>query len=424
MMNSKAEKMFEAIRDNELEIAQVHFNESLELAMEEGDLDGLSEFAEALHHAGFLNEATTAYQLLKQLAPQYEEWDLYIAELAIDNDQVSEGIDILLQFDSNSELYPSVLLVLADAYQSLGLPEVSEQKIREALAILPDEPVLKYALAKLFYTIGSYKKAIPLYEELLELEEEMPWEDNIVMQLAECYQGIGEFEEGIYYLEQLKSEDHSSDSLFQLGFAYLQIHSYGRAIQIFEELLEKDPDYLSVYLYLAQALEADQQLPEALEQMLRGIKENPYQAEFYLAAANLHRKLKQTKEAEDLLDRALEFEPEFVEAVLLKVDMAMDNARYEDVISYLESNPDNLNQPYYQWRLALAYNELEEYEQASDYYQKAYNYFIDNLDFLENYSDFLQEEANLEMLKEVVEQALVIDSNNQYFMDIMINRFN
>lgn len=423
-MNSKAEKMFEAIRDNEQEIAQVYFNESLELAMEEGDLDGLSEFAEALHHAGFLNEATTAYQLLKQLAPQYEEWDLYIAEIAIDNDQISEGIDILLQFEMKSELYPNVLLVLADAYQSLGLYEVSEKKIREAMAILPDEPVLKYALAKLFYTIGSFKKAIPLYEELLELEEEMPWEDNIVMQLAECYHGIGEFEEGIYYLEQLQADDHSSDSLFQLGFAYLQTEEYGRAIQIFEDLLEKDPDYLSVYLYLSQALEADQRLSEALEQMLRGVKENPFQAEFYLAAAQLHRKLKQTEAAEELLDSALEFEPEFVEAVLLKVDMAMDGERYEEVIEYLESNPDNLNQPYYQWRLALAYNEMEEFEKASDYYKKAYHYFVDNLDFLEIYTDFLQEEGDLTMLKDVVEQALLIDSDNQYFMDIMINRFN
>lgn len=421
-MNSKAQKMFEAIRDNELEIAQVFFNESLELAMEEGDLEGLSEFAEALHHAGFLSEATTTYQLLKQLAPQYEEWDLYMAEIAIDNDQISEGIDLLLQFDSKSELYPNVLLVLADAYQSLGLYEVSEQKIREAMSIHPDEPVLKYALAKLFYTIGSFKKAIPLYEELLEIEEEMPWEDNIVMQLAECYHGIGEFEEGIYYLEQLQTSDHSSDSLFQLGFAYLQTQAYGRAIQIFEELLEKDPDYLSVYLYLAQALEADQRLPEALEKMLLGVKENPFQAEFYLAAAQLYRKLKQTEAAEALLDSALEFEPEFVEAVLLKVDMAMDGERYDEVVAYLESNPDNVNQPYYQWRLARAYNELEEFEKANDYYKKAYHYFVDNLDFLENYSEFLQEEGNLDMLKEVVEQALLIDSNNQYFMDIMINR--
>ncbi|NLB99057.1 MAG: hypothetical protein GX788_05485, partial [Lactobacillales bacterium] len=83
---------------------------------------------------------------------------------------------------------------------------------------------------------------------------------------------------------------------------------------------------------------------------------------------------------------------------------------------------DNVNQPYYQWRLARAYNELEEFEKANDYYKKAYHYFVDNLDFLENYSEFLQEEGNLDMLKEVVEQALLIDSNNQYFMDIMINR--
>lgn len=423
-MNSKAEKMFEAIRENELEIAQVHFNESLEQSMQEKDMEGLSDFAEALHQAGFLNEATTAYQLLKQLAPQFEEWDLYLAEIAIDNDQVAEGIDILLQFDASSELYPSVLLVLADAYQSLGLYEVSEQKIREAMAILPEEPVLKYALAKLFYSIGNFKKAIPLYEELLEWNEEVPFEDNIVLQLAECYNAIGEFEEGIYYLEQLHADEHTSDSLFQLGFAYLQLHENSRAVHIFEELLEKDPDYLSVYFYLAQALEADHRLPEALQKMKKGIEENPFQAEFYLAAANLHRKLKQPAEAEQMLDSALENDPDLIDAVLLKVDLAMEDERYEEIVAYLESNPDNLNQPYYQWKLAMAYNQLEQFEVAGDFFKKAYRRLEDNLAFLEDYSEFLQEEGDLSMLKQLVDQALTIDPDNQYFMDIMLNRFN
>ncbi|MGP6140078.1 MULTISPECIES: tetratricopeptide repeat protein [unclassified Jeotgalibaca] len=420
-MNSKAEKMFEAIRENEVEIAQVYFNESLEQSIQESDIDGLADFAEELHHAGFVDEATRTYRLLKQLAPQFEEWDLYLAELAIDNDQVSDGIDILLQFDESSELYPNVLLVLADAYQSLGLYEVSEQKILEAIKILPDEPVLKYALAKLFYSIGSFKKAIPLYEELLELNDEMPWEDNILMQLAECHHAIGQFEEGIQYLEQLHSEEHSSDSLFQLGFGYLQMKAYGRSIQIFEELLEKDPDYLSVYLYLAQALEADQRLPEALEAMLKGIEENPFQAEFYLAAANLQRKQKRTEEAEKLLDKAIELEPEFIEAILLKVDLALDDERYEDVVTYLESNPDNANQPHFQWKLALAHDKLEDYDVASAYFEKAHRYFDDNLDFLEDYSTYLQEEGNLEKLATVVRHALTIEPNHPYFLDMMLN---
>lgn len=421
-MNSKAEKMFESIRENEVEIARVYFNESLEQSLQEKDIEGLAEFAEALHHAGFLNEATQAYQLLKQMAPQFEEWDLYLAEVAIDDGKVADGIDLLLQFDQSSGLYPSVLLVLADAYQSLGLHEVSEQKILEAISLLPDEPVLKYALAKLYFSIGSFHKAIPLYEGLLDNPEELPWEENIIVQLAECHHAIGQFEEGIHYLEQLNAEDHTSDSLFQLGFGYLQTKAFGRSIQIFEELLEKDPDYLSAYLYLAQAFEADQRLPEALAAMTKGIEENPYQAEFYLAAANLQRKLKRAEEAEALLDKALELEPDLVEAILLKVDLALDDERYEDVVDYLEANPDNQNQPDYQWKLALAYDKMEEYETASAYFEKAYPNFAENLAFLEDYSAFLQEEGNVEKLATVVKQALRIDPNHPYFLDIMFNQ--
>lgn len=422
-MNNKANEMFNAVRENELEIAMVLFEASLEQAVLEKDIDGLSEFAEELHHAGFLAEAEKSYQLLKQLAPEFQEWDLYLAEVAIDNGNVTEGIDILLQFEKTSDLYPNVLLVLADAYQSLGLYEVSEQKILEAISLLPHEPILKYALAKLFFSMGNFKKAIPLYEELLD-EEQMPWQDNILMQLAECHHSIGQFEEGIYYLEQLHKEEHTSDSLFQLGFGYLQMQENTRAIQIFEELLEMDPDYLSAYLYIAQAFEADQRTLEALEVIQKGIKENAYQSELYLEAATLLRKLNKLAESEDMLDKALELEADMVEANLMKVDLAMEDNRFEDVITYLEMNQDNKNIPQYQWKLALAYDKIEEYEVANTYFEKAYDYFVDNLEFLEDYALFLQEEGNVEKLAIVVKDALEIEPNDPYFLEVLTNRLN
>ncbi|AQS53052.1 Lipopolysaccharide assembly protein B [Jeotgalibaca dankookensis] len=422
-MNDKAKEMFEAIRENELEIAQINFEASLKQALLEDDIEGLVEFAERLHQAGFLSEAKQTYELLKNMAPHIEEWDLFLAELAIDQDHVLEGIDLLLKIDSTNELYPNALLLLADAYQTIGLYEVSEQKILEAISILPEEPILQYALAKLYYAIGSFKKAIPIYENLIELQPDFVEAENILMQLAECYHAIGDFEEGVYYLEQIESKKHTSDSLFQLGLGYLQLKDYGRAVRNFEELLSKDPDYLSAYLYLSQALEADLQLEEALGTILKGIQENPFQAEFYLAAANLHRKLKQPEQAHLLLEKALELEPDIMEAVAMKVDLAMEAEQYEDVISILESQEDYMNQPLYQWSLARAYNYLEEYERASDYFDKAYYQLDENLDFLQDYSQFLREEGRVEDRAEIIKKALSIEPNNPYFLEMDKNQF-
>ncbi|MDE1549362.1 tetratricopeptide repeat protein [Jeotgalibaca caeni] len=422
-MNNEAEKMFEAIRENELEAAQEHFNDSLREAYVAQDIEGLAEFAESLHQAGFLEEARDAYLLLKEMAPQFEEWDLFLAEISIDQNRVEEGLDILLQFDQSSELYPNVLMTLADAYQTMGLYEVSEHKLMEALKILPDEPVLLYALAKLYHTSGKYQQATTLYEQLLNHETKEMWSENLYILLADCHNITGEFEKAISYLEQVDQSDHTSDSLFQLGVSYLQIKEYTRASQVLQDLVSKDPDYMSAYLYLSLALEENLQLEEALDVMLEGIESDPYQAAFYVSAAKLYVRLNQPLEAEKQLQRALELEPELMEALLLKIDLMMDQGRFQEVVDLFEGEQKELlHQPAYEWKVAQAHNQLEEFEIAATYYDRAYQELNDDFDFLTDYSQFLIEEGNQQKLAEVVTRALMIDPDDFYFNEVKEDR--
>lgn len=419
VLNNEAKKMFEAIRLNEQEEAFVHFEQSLKQSKEEQDVNGLAEFGQALHLAGFLDQAKDVYDLLKEIAPGLTEWDLFLAEIAIDQNRIEDGLDILLQIDQTSDLYPNALLMMADAYQTMGLYEVSEYKIKEAMKILPDEVVLTYALAQLYHSNGKYKEAISLYEDLVEKDTVDMWQENLFILLADCHNVIGNFEEGIEYLEQLYDDQHTSDSLFQLGFAYLQVKQYNRSIKILEQLLEKDPDYNTAYYYLAVSLEEDHQHQEALEMVKRAIAVNAFQADYYLLEAKLNLKLDKKVEAEASLDRALGLEPDLMEAQLLKLDLLIGQDAFEEVVNVIEAEDDaNKQNPQFQWRLAKAYNELEDYDKAGLAFEQAYLTLADNLSFLEDYSDFLREEGNQEELAELVAKALMLDANHPYFNEL------
>lgn len=414
--------MFDAIRENEQEKALVYFNESLKKAKTEKDIEGLAEFARSLHMAGFLEQSKESYLLLQELAPEIEEWNLFLAEIAIDQNQTDSGLDLLLQFDKESELYPNALLMLADAYQTMGLYEVSEHKIKEAIRILPDEPVLVYALAQLYHTSGKYKEAIVLYEQLVEEETQDLWQENLFILLADCHNAIGNFEEGIDYLEQIYQEDHTSDSLFQLGFAYLQLKQFPRAVQIFEQLLEMDPDYNSAYFYLAESLDEEHRHEEALDAIQKGIDIDPYQPEFFLFQAKLYLKLSEENEAEKSLDQVLRLDPDLMEAKLLKIDLLIGQESYDEVIQMIETEDnEGIYHPNYEWRLAKVYNEIEEFEKAAAHFDKAYLTLADNLSFLEDYSEFLREEANDTKLAELVAKALMLDPNHTYFNELREN---
>lgn len=422
-LNNEAQKMFEAIRENELKQAQNHFEDSLRKSLLEQDVEGLAEFASSLSQAGFLDEARSAYLLLKEMAPSFEEWDLLLAEIAIDQNRVEEGLDILLQFDKSSELYPHALLTLADAYQMLGLYEVSEHKIREAMQLLPGEPLLLYALGKLYHSSGKYQQAITLYEQLLQDGQEEVVTDNLDILLADCKNATGDFEAAVHHLERVQDEEHTSDSLFQLGISYFQLREYKRSAQVLKDLLLKDPDYNSAYFYLSKALEEEHQLEEALEVIQEGIDLDPYQAEFYLSAATLQLRLKQTSSAEKSVAQALQLDPEVVEANVLRVDLYMQQERYDDVISLLSNGKDALTaNPQISWRLAQAYNEVEDFESAAATYEKAYLPLNDDMAFLMDYSEFLVAEGNLSKLAEVVGNALLINPEDPYFLEIKEER--
>ena len=417
-MNEEAIKMFEEIRNNNLPEAQICFENSLKKSQSTNHIEELAEFADTLHQAGFLDQAMDAYILLKKMTPDLEEWDLLLAEIYIDQNKVETALDLLLQFEKSSELYPHALLMLADAYQTMGLFEVSEHKIQEAIKILPKEPVLQYALGKLYHTSGDYKKAITIYRSLIKEDTQELWAENLYLLLADCENAVGMFEEAVDSLEKVPDNEHTPDSLFQLGFAYQQLKEFHRASQIYEDLLEKDPHYMSAYLYLAEVLEEELRVDEALIAIKKGIDLNPYQAEYYLTAAKLLLKSKVIEEKpEEYLNHAIQLEPDLTEAILLKADVLLSEERYKEVILLL-SDESMIPQPQYEWQLAKAYNELEVFDKASVHFDKAYLDLSDNISFLEEYIIFLQEEGDTTKLLSVLEVALILDPENEFFFEL------
>ena len=87
------------------------------------------------------------------------------------------------------------------------------------MALLPDEPILDYALAQLYHSIGEYKKAIPIYEELSYGNGEIASATQLNFFLGDCHNAIGEFETALQYLEKIPADEHFPDSYFQLGFS-------------------------------------------------------------------------------------------------------------------------------------------------------------------------------------------------------------
>lgn len=410
------EQMIEALQNNALEEAQELFIE----ALEKDQPEELYVLADTLYQLGFLAETKASYEHLLIDFSHDDELKIGLAEIAIEEDDIDGAMDWLMAIEEESPAYPQALLVSADLYQVQGLYEVSEQKLLLAKELLPDEPILTFALAELYFVMGKYAQAIYGYEELSEAGLGEISGINLAQRIGSAYSAVGDFEQAIPYLELAEKENETTDLLFELGFTYLQNKEYRRASETLFKLKELDPSYTSLYPYLAKSLEEENQLDRATEVIREGLRADQYNPELFYYAADLFLKLGDEEQGEYYYQESLELNPDNETVQLALINLYLKQERFSEAVAKIETALENEEaDAQFYWSLALAQEGLENYAKAAEAYQTAYPSFTRNKDFLKAYALFLREEGALELTKEVIEKYLEIESSDEEMIAIL-----
>lgn len=376
--------------------------------------------ADQYYQWGIVDKANEIVEELHFLYPEEAQITLFLAELYLDLEKEEEAIELLNTVTPEHEAYPQALLLLADLYQMQGLTEVSEHKLQEAKKLMPDEPVIDFALGELYFHQGKYKHAIPFYQMVVEKQFTFSG-IYIEHRLAECLSAIGEFEDSLNYYKLAINEHEDLNTLFGYGFTAFQGGFFKTAIQQFSKLKEADPQYSSLYLYLAKAYENEGFMMESLETVQEGIKVDEYNKELYLYGGKLAIKMGQVQDSEKLLRETLAIDPGHIEAVITLSHVFIQDERYDDVIDLIsESKRYGEEDPQFEWNLARAYHKKEEYTEALNHYQLAYNFFKDQREFLHDYGYFLMEEGRRMEAKEIFERLLEKDPSNVEIGEILL----
>ncbi|MBO0457282.1 tetratricopeptide repeat protein [Enterococcus hulanensis] len=403
-MSSYSEKMLAALKDENLTEANLLF----EAALKKDDPEILASLAEELQALGFIEEAKRVLEKLLKDFPEEDVFYLSLAEIAIEDDLIDDAFEYLEKIKPESENYLESLLVTADLYQVLGIPEVSEAKLLQAKTIAPEEPLITFALAELHFSANQLGEAINDYGQLQKQGIDEIANISIDERIGSAYSMMGGFEEAIPFLERALEKEHTSDRLFQLGFTYYQLHDHQKAINYLQELITIDPQYQSGYYYLADSLKEEELLEEALVAAEEGVKENPYQVELLHMASEIAYRLRDSKKAEELLLQALETGDKTDETLLTLSNLYLNEEQPDKAIEMI-SQMDEEDNPYAAWNLAQAYNELEDFDAARTYYKQAYEDLAHEPDFLKAYGIFLREDGQLEPARAVLTNYLQLE---------------
>ncbi|WLR43727.1 tetratricopeptide repeat protein [Bacillus carboniphilus] len=374
------------------------------------------QLAEQYYEWGLIEKAVEIVEEITLLYPEEIDISIFLAELYIDIDKEDEAIEILQRVPRHDNRYVQALVLQADLYQMQGLFEVSEKKLKEAKQI-NNQPIIDFALAELYFHQAYYQKAVPLYEQTIRSFSEL---NGVLIgqRLAESLSSLGSYNEALNYYRELNSKD--PDHLFGYGMTALQAEQFETAIRQFEELQDLDPYFTSLYLQLAKSYEQTGKVNEAQETIEKGLKYDEYNKEMYFFAAKLSIKQQQMQKAIEFLRQAIALDPGYIEAIIMLSKILLQEEMFEEVIESLqEVMKFEEYDPQFDWDLAYAHHQLENYSESSNHYERAYTSFKEDKEFLQEYAFFLLEEGQKARAMQLLKKALRIEPSNVEIEEIL-----
>ncbi|MGG6431454.1 tetratricopeptide repeat protein [Anoxybacillus sp. D401a] len=376
--------------------------------------------ADRLFAWGLLEEAEALVHMLLTRYQDERELQLFLAEIYTEMDKEEEALELLIDIEEDDPYYVRACLLMADLYQMQGLDEVSEQKLLKAYEKMPDEPLVQFALAELYFTTGQYQKSLPYYEQVMKQAKTIAG-TVIAQRIAEAYSLLGEFEQAMVYYEQALNERFDAHTLFQYGFTAYQAEAYKTAIAKLSELKALDREYVPLYLFLAKSYEQEGNIQQSYEIAKEGLTIDEWNKELLVYAGKIALKLGKREEAIGYIEQALHIDPGYLEALFIQTSLLFHEERYEDVVRIIQQAIDQGEyDPQFEWELAKAKQKLEIYDQALNHYEEAYTFFKEDPNFLYDFGYFLFEEGRRDRAKAIFEQLLRIDPTNEEIAHMML----
>lgn len=341
--------------------------------------------AELYYELGLVDRALPLVEELMFNYPENGELFAFAAECYSELGREDEAVEMLNEIDESDPAFIQSQLLLADIYQNQGLEEVAEQKLLQAEKLAPEEPVIQFGLGEFYLNRGDYHHSIPYFKKVIhqnKLPEDHPL--NPALRIAEAYGATGQFEEALEYYEKGLQKEESSDGLFGYGYTALQVDDYETAVKQFTKLKETDPDYTTLFPYLAKALRSLNRMEDALEVLKEGISRDEYNEELYLEMARLQFSAGNGKEGQNYLEKVIAINPSNVSAVQELLLYFREEEMYDetiDLVTFLHDYGEY--DPFFERYKGKALYENDRLEEAAEAYKNALEAFEEDETLLE-----------------------------------------
>jgi tetratricopeptide (TPR) repeat protein len=238
------------------------------------DPRGMMGQVETLLRQGQGPDAVKLIEVELAKAPERNDVRNALANTAVRVGNYERALPEFLKLLAANPKDPSVVLRLAEVYKFMGDDANAAKYYRQAQQILPNDPIAPVQLAMLLERQGKTLEAKPIYENVLKIDPgNVAALNNVAYILAE--QGT-DLDQALTYAERAKQKmPNNIDVSDTLGWIYIKKNLADQAINIFQDLVKKDPNRAVFHYHLAMAYYQKGDKPNAKKAAQTALQKTP-----------------------------------------------------------------------------------------------------------------------------------------------------
>jgi tetratricopeptide (TPR) repeat protein len=231
------------------------------------------------------NKADQAIAMLEPeaaKAPKRPDYRIAIASAAVLSGKFDLGIaeyqQVLGMLGQDATARADIFLRLGETYRRKGDMSNAVAALQQARGSLPDNPVVLSTLALALDNSGRRTEARQAYEAALKYDPNNAMAlNNLAFLLADTG---GDLDQALTLAQKAKQLlPNLAEVSDTLGLIYLRKNLSDNAVDIFKQLVSKEPNASTFHYHLGMALSQKGDKPKALEELQHALKDNPSKEE-------------------------------------------------------------------------------------------------------------------------------------------------
>ncbi len=376
-----------------------------------------------------LNDYQSASQLYERLTEKYPKNVDYQYELATTYlylNKLEKAIEAYNNIEEEFGVTEEISIQKEKIYLQLDKLDEAVAELEVLISNFPREQRYLGMLAEVYTANDMTDKAFEVYKRMMKNDPEDP---ILHLNLAEYYRKQGEFEKSFEELKvAFKSPSLNIDNKIQVMMSYYNLTEgddrlISQAYELLDLLTEAHPNDAKAFAMKADFLLRDNRLKEARESFYETVKLDSSRFMVWSSLINTSYELRDYSAMKDDSRKALELFPN--QGVLYLLNGIANNSlkNYSEAVDILNegelfTRSDTYMNVQLLSVLADAYNNMKQFEESDEAFEKALRKDPNNALILNNYSYFLSLRAdNLDRAAEMSKKSNILQPRQASYQD-------